>query len=330
MAVPVISVLHGEDEFAIAQYVVKIEAELGDPAMLAMNTTRLDGQSFNPEELLSVAAAMPFLSSRRLVVFTNFLVRLTTDDARKKFIEQLGKIPPTTALVLIRNGPLTSDQDKKKNKTNWFEQWAKTAGERVFIKEFIPLKGSELFRAIQERAVHYGGQISAPAAAALAGLVDNDPRLADQEIQKLLAYVNYQRRIEQDDVQLVTADAGQGDVFALVDALGNQDSRKALRMLRRLLEQQEPSQIFGMMIRQFRLLLQTREILDSGGHKAEVMRSLKTPGFVADKMIGQARRFTLPVLEKIYHRLLDLDESVKTGQAPIELALETFTAELTL
>lgn len=329
MAVPVIYILHGDDEFAIAQSLAKVEAGLGDPAMVDMNTTRLDGQSFNMEELLSIAAAMPFLANRRLVVIANPLVRLTSDEAKAKFTEQLGRIPATTALVLIHDGALTSDQLKKRNKINWFEQWANAAGERVFIREYPLPKGDRLIGLIQERARLYGGQITAQAAESLAGLVGGDPRLADQEIQKLLAYVNYQRRIELDDVQLLTADVGQGDIFAMVDALGNQDRHKALQMLHRLLEQQEPSLIFGMMARQFRMLLQTREILDGGGQKADIMRSLKTPAFVADKMIGQARHFTLPVLESIYHRLLDLDESVKTGQAPIELALETFTAELT-
>jgi DNA polymerase III delta subunit len=49
---------------------------------------------------------------------------------------------------------------------------------------------------------------------------------------------------------------------------------------------------------------------------------------VAEKLSGQARRFNITQLEAIYHRLLLLDETLKTSQAPAELALDTFIAEM--
>ena len=102
-----------------------------------------------------------------------------------------------------------------------------------------------------------------------------------------------------------------------------------MNMLHRLLEQQDPIPIFGMVVRQFRLLLLTREILDSGGNRGEVARRLRVPPFVADKLVIQSRRFTIPVLEEIYHRLLDVDEAIKTGKVPGDLALDTLVAALT-
>jgi len=50
--------------------------------------------------------------------------------------------------------------------------------------------------------------------------------------------------------------------------------------------------------------------------------------FVAEKMTGQARSFTLPVLEKIYHKLLEIDEGAKTGQVTLDLALDTLVVEM--
>jgi len=65
-AAPVVYLLYGEDEFAIAQFVSEMEARLGDPTTAMMNVTHLDGRSYNPDELLSVASVMPFLATRRL------------------------------------------------------------------------------------------------------------------------------------------------------------------------------------------------------------------------------------------------------------------------
>jgi DNA polymerase-3 subunit delta len=184
-------------------------------------------------------------------------------------------------------------------------------------------------RLIQEQAKAAGGQISSQAAALLASLVGDDPRLADQEVRKLLAYVNYSRTVEPDDVEALTADVWQGDIFVLVDALGNQDGRKAQAMLHRLLETQDAPSIFGMVVRQFRLLLLAREVLDQGGRVDDVGRELKVHHFVAEKVTSQARHFTLPVLEAVYHRLLEMDEAIKTSQMEGDLALDTLVADFT-
>lgn len=326
---PVIYLLNGEDEFAIAQFVSKLEDKLGDPVTASMNVTRLDGRTYNLDDLLSVAGAMPFLAQRRLVVLSHPLSRLTSPSARQKFIEQLEKIPATTELVLVEHKLLTDEKARRRGSLHWLEKWAKAAGERVFMREFPLPKGGAMVSRIQEQAKAAGGQMKPQAAALLATLVGDDLRLANQEVHKLLAYVNYSRPVEPDDVELLTADSGHGDIFAMVDALGTQDGRTAVRMLHRLLEEQDPFSIFGMVVRQFRLLLQAREILDTGGQSGDVARELRLHPFVADKVTAQARRFSLLVLESAYRRLLDIDEAMKTSQLEGDLALDTLIAEFT-
>jgi DNA polymerase-3 subunit delta len=329
---PVVYFLHGEDEYAIAQALVDMEQRQGEAATAGLDTTRLDGATYNLDQLLSVACAMPFLAKRRLVILTDPLARITKEPMQKKFLEQLEKIPSSTAFVLVENRMLVREQDRRKGKKHWLESWAQGQGERVWVRHYPLPKGAELSGRIQEMAKKAGGQITAEAAGLLSALVDGDPRLANQEIQKLLAYVNYSRTVEADDVQLLTADVGQGDVFVLVDALGNRDGGKAQRMLQRLLEYQDYFAIFGMVVRQFRYLILAREILDEGGGKDEVVRGLKlyTNAWLADRLITQARRFMAHDLTRIYHRLLEVDEAVKSSQMPGDLALETLVASLTV
>jgi DNA polymerase-3 subunit delta len=328
-ATPVVYLLHGEDEYAIARFVSEMEKRVGDPASAALNVTRLEGNDYNLNELLSVASVMPFLADRRLVVLVEQLKRLSGSVARDRFRDQLSKIPDTTALVIVEYHTLTIEKDRRKDRIHWLEKWASEQGERVYLRNFPLPRGDMMVRRIQEQAGQAGGQITRQGAELLSSLVEGDPRLADQEIHKLLAYVNYNRPVEPDDVELLTADLGQGNIFAMVDALGNQNGRLAMGMLRRLLEQQEPIPIFGMVVRQFRLLLLAREVLDHGGNKGDITRQLKVPPFVADKLILQARRFSIPVLEAIYHRLLGIDEAIKTGKVPGDLALDTLVAALT-
>jgi DNA polymerase III subunit delta len=321
---PVIYLLNGEDEFAIAQYLAKIQAELGDASLLAMNLTRLDGRTYNLSDLRLAARSMPFLSNRRLVILDHPTARLSSPESQKDFKAALEETPPSTLLVLVEYKPLT----EKNKKQHWLEEWAFGAGEYVHIKRFDQPKVEEMPRWIQDKAKGYGGQFTRDAANELAGLIGDEPRLADQEIQKLLAYVNYRRPVDRDDVQFLTADTREGDIFALVDAIGSGNVKRAMGMLERLIEQEDPIGIFAMIVRQFRLLLQAREVLENEGTAQDVARELRIHPYVADKISGQARRFSMSLLETIYRHLLEIDEAMKTSQMPGALALETLVAAL--
>jgi hypothetical protein len=54
----------------------------------------------------------------------------------------------------------------------------------------------------------------------------------------------------------------------------------------------------------------------------------KVHPFVAEKLFPQAKWYSLPVLELIYHRLLEVDVMMKTSQMPGDLALETLVVDL--
>ena len=101
--------------------------------------------------------------------------------------------------------------------------------------------------------------------------------------------------------------------------------KKAQAMLHQLLDEQDTFSIFGMVVRQFRLLLQAREIIDNGGN---VQQALKQHPFVAKKLTAQARHFSISTLEAIYRRLIVIDEGAKTGKAALDLSLDMLVMEL--
>jgi DNA polymerase III delta subunit len=51
------------------------------------------------------------------------------------------------------------------------------------------------------------------------------------------------------------------------------------------------------------------------------VKSMSVPPFVARKISAQSRQFTSSELKDIYQRLLDLDVSVKRGEADLSLDL---------
>ena len=322
----VVYVLHGEDEFSMAQEIGKLEAKVGDAATASLNTTRLDGRTLSFAELENAARAMPFLAERRVVVLYHPLAKMEKDHGlQERFKALLDQVPESTALLLVE---YTNLSDRKK-KPHWLLEWAGQAGERAFVRSYLAPKGPRLQQWIQAQAKQVGGQFSPSAAAMLAGLVGEDTRLAHQEIQKLVAYANYSRAVEPEDVDAVTALSGQVNIFMLVDALGMGDGRKAMSALHQLLDAQDVQSIFGMIVRQFRLILLAKEVLEQGGTDSSAASALSLHPFVADKITAQARRFSLETLEAIYRRLLEIDEAIKTGQIEVDVALDSFVAGIT-
>ncbi len=324
-----VHLVFGDDQFAIDEFITRLIGAMGDPTLVEMNTTRLDGRNTTLDAFLGAISAVPFLAPHRLVILNSPIQMVKSQPQKERFKEMIGKIPDTSALVLVERQMLTEDRERAKNKQHWLEKWAADTHEHVEAKCFRLPHGAELARWIQARAKASGGQFTPQAANALAELVGVEPRILDQEITKILTYVNFSRPVEIDDVQHLTPSMARVQDFALVNALRTRNGKQALSVLRRELVEKDAIPIFQGIVYQFRLLLQTREILDHGGREEDVLRQLKTHPYVAKMAVEQARAFTMPALEKIYHRLLDVDTAIKTGGMDGDLALEVLVIELT-
>lgn len=308
-------ILHGNDEFALTLRLEKLRAQF-DSSTAEMNISRLDGRALDFEQLNTAINALPFLCSRRLIVLSS-----SSSLPRQPLLDLLEHVPPTTEVVLVEYELLKPE--------HWLIKWAHQQKEKASVEVYVLPRRWEMPRWIEKEAARQGGSVEAEAAMRLAELTGEDTRLAAQEITKLLTYVDFQRPITLADVEKVGVVGAQSNVFELVDALAVGEGRKAQKALHRLLEEVAPLELWGMIIRQFRLLLQAREILDEGGNVTQMQKELLLYDFVAQKLIAQARRFSLPVLETIYRRFLEVDEAAKTSQMPLEVALDTLIVQLT-
>ena len=327
---PSVILLHGNDEFAISGHIEKLCTGLGDPSTAGMNIARFDGRLGLDFEALNTAInAAPFLAPRRVMVLAHPVSAFNSTEGRKKFIELLEKAQPETTIVLAEYDELKRD--------HWLLRWAASragtgtmqSGPRAGVHVYNMPKRWEMPRWIESETKKLGGRIDPDAAARLSEMVGGDTRIASQELTKLLTYVNFARPVTLLDVDRVSIVSAQGNVFELVDALGQGDGKKAQHVLHQLLAEEEAFELWGMVIRQFRLLLQARELLDASASISNVQSALGLHEFVAQKVTGQAKRFSLTTLESIYHKLLEIDEGAKTSQVPLDLALDRLVVELT-
>lgn len=315
----------GGDEYAMRLQVNKFNKMFTDPTTADMNTSRLDARTVSEIDLANAVGALPFLAPQRLVVLENVSKRYTGIDGHKKFVAFLEAVPSSTSLVLVD----PEEVKEKEVSSHWMVKWVDKAGEKADYKHFMLPRSWEMPGWIMAEAKRQGGSIERDAAQRLAEMTGEETRQAAQEITKLLTYVNRAHPIGLEDVEAVSIVTASAGIFDLVDALGQRDGRRSQMLLHRLLEDQDAEELFGMIVRQFRLLTIAREVLDEGGTKEEAKSALGAVPFVAKKVEEQVRNFSLEMLASVHHRLLAMDEAAKTSMMPLDLALDTFIVELT-
>ncbi len=337
--------LHGPDEFASAEFVGALKEKMGDPSLASLNTTLFDGRTVTLAELHGACDAMPFLAPRRLVVVEGWLTKLLAkgeddegeSDSRPSAVEDprsgargiketlaalmdyLPALPETTALVFVEKRALPERHALLRAAAN---------GDWGFVKFFDLPRGDALANWIRARAKREGGEFTREAAFALAES-EPDPRALDHEIAKLLTYVDFARPVEVADVEALTPAGGEARIFDLVDAIGQRRGPQAMRELHKLLEKEEPLYVLGMIVRQFRLILLAKELLEARRTEAEIAQALNQKPYPTGKICAQARNYALADLEHIYRRLLGYDADIKTGQVDSAAALDTLVASLT-
>jgi DNA polymerase-3 subunit delta len=332
-------ILHGEDELTRSEKLAQWKEKLGDPTIASLNTTVLDGRKVSWTDLIQACDALPFMGKRRLVIVEDFWSRfeprkrqrpkgeqpkVSAADAAfiQGLLEYLPRLPETTRLVFVESQAL--------QKANPVFHALPADKKRVYVREFRPPSERNLGRWIERRMKAKGGTITSRAAQELARFVGTNLRQLDQELEKLLAYVNFQRPVTVEDVHKLVSAKQLSDVFDLVDAIGMRRSERAMRYLHELLDAGAPPMyLLSMIERQFRILLQVKELQVQGATVAKMQQALGIRhAFIIEKGVRQARNFSMARLESIYGQLADVEQAIKTGGIGDLVALDVLVAEL--
>jgi len=327
---PLFYVFYGTDEFSRSETLNTFKQRLGPPDTVDLNTTVLDKASTSLSEIRHACDAIPFLAEKRLVIVMNLLTRLTPKEGRKltesqkayrrALCEYLPALPETTRLVFVDEGNLPARHPVVK---------LAREHDRGYLKRFEPPSDDALPAWIRKRVHMAGAEIEEEAAFQLGALVHGNLRLLDQEITKLATYTDRERPITLHDVELLVPYAKEALIWDLVDAMGRRDQKVATEMLHTLLDaDQHPLYLLTMIVRQFRLLIQVKDLESRGASQQEVIQRLHLHPFPAGKLHRQATQFTLDDLKKVYRHLLDTDVAIKTGEIDAALALDLLVAGL--
>ena len=198
----------------------------------------------------------------------------------------------------------------------------------------------------------YGKKLSPTAWIALGKKTGFELRRSLTELEKLIFFVGVRGTVEEKDVEEVVGKTSEDSIFDLTTALSEKNQLAALAALRALLDQGTHHLIIlSMIVREIRLLLQARILVDSkklpkfssnmeyGSFQKNILPVLsgfadtismpkdfltnKHP-FVVFNALRNCSRFTYPRLIDFLDELLELDRSFKSSTSSPQLLLEMF------
>lgn len=301
--------LFGEENYLKKQYKDRLTKALisdGD----TMNYAYYEGKGIDVKEIIDLSETMPFFSERRLIVIENsgFFKNATAELA-----EYMKEIPETTYFIFVE-----TELDKR-------GKMFKAVKDKGRIVELARQDEKTLVRWIYGNVKKEGKQIAESTIYYLLSKCGTDMENLQKEMEKLFCYTLNNDVINMEDIDAICTMQITNEIFDMVNAVAEKKQKRALDRYYDLLALKEPAmRILYLLSRQFRLLMEVKEMAGEGYDKKTIASKAGLHPYAVGKYIEQSRSFSQEELRKILEESVDIEERVKTGRLGDVLAVELF------
>lgn len=316
-----IKLFYGEDSYSLNHALKELEQKFANENFGDMNINKFDGAGLNFDQLIRSATAIPFLAQKRLIIISNFL-RDGDQNLRDYLTDNSNLIPDSAEIILVEEGEV------KKN-LGLYKKLLK-----LKTVEYFPLRrGYELEKWLKEYAQKEKIPIGFPAIRKLVATAGNNSWRLSNELAKLDLYrqARGKAEIDESDIDEMVASEHDQNIFDFIDALGARNAAMALKYLQNLLNGgKNENYILSMIVYQFRNMLLIQDMIIRGVKRNQIAAEAELHPFVVGKTMRVLNNYDLPLLKRIYYRLMRTDIDIKTGRTEPRLALEKLLADLVL
>ena len=307
--------LYGEEAYLKKQYKERMTKAMipdGD----TINYAYYEGKGIRPGELIDLAETMPFFAERRLITVENsgFF-----KNAVPELADYIKTMPDTACFLFIEN-----EIDKR-------GKMYKAVKDKGRIVELGRQDEKTLLYWIGGNVKREGRRIKESAARYLISKAGTDMENLENELEKLFSYTLGCDEITAEDIDEICTAQISNKIFDMVEAVAEKKQRKALDYYYDLLALKEPPmRILYLLARQFRLLLEVKELQKRGYDKSQIAKTAKLHPFVAGKYMQQCRSVTGKELRRIMEEAADTEEMVKTGRLNDVMSVEIFIVKFSV
>lgn len=315
--------LIGDEEYLLKEFIDQFITEFVDEEFKDFNFDTIDDDNDNfLTKLNNSINQLPFMVDRRITILNGS--RLFTNQFKKAEAERLRDLLDDFAETSILLVKTTNQPDKRRKLYKTFKQ----AGR---VLEFENLKYKTLDKWIEKKAKKLGNKIEPKAVKLLEEMFNNNLQRLDSELQKISTFLGQEELITIEKVrQIISKDRllKENIIFDFVDAIGRQNNEQALHLLKQMIDNgQSEIGLLIMIVRQIRLILQSKELYRQGKNSQQIANRLDQHPYPIKKCIKQGKNFSVTELEDILEQLLESNVNMVTG-ADKELELELLILKL--
>lgn len=301
--------LYGEEAYLKKQYKDKLTKAML-PESGTVNYAYYEGKGTNPAELIDLAETMPFFADRRLIVVENsgFFKNATPELA-----DYIKNMPETACFIFVE-----SEVDKR-------GKMYKAVKDKGRAVEMGRQDEKTLLYWLAGMVKKEGKQIKESTARYLVAKTGTDMENLEKEMEKLFSYTLGQTEITVQDVDEICTTQVTNKIFDMVEAVAAKQQKQALDYYYDLLALKEPPmRILYLLARQFKLLMEVKDLSGRGYDKPQIAKTAGLHPFVAGKYIKQCRSFSKEELRSIMEEAANTEEMVKTGRLNDRMSVELF------
>ncbi|MDI6688896.1 MAG: DNA polymerase III subunit delta [Actinomycetota bacterium] len=306
--------IFGSEKLLLEEALDRLKARFAKEAPLDFNYVEFRGGEDSTSTMVQAAQTVPFLSHRRLVVVKD-ADKLSPSEV--SFLSDYLKNPSEHACLVLVAGKL----DKSDRLYKAIEKFGEIHEYKLLFRDYPNW--------IKKQFLKKGKVATKSAAEFLFQTIGQDLNRLANEIEKISLFYDDKRELDIEDINYVTGKTPEETIFDLMDFISRRDEAHALSALDCLLKGGETiTRIYHMIIRQFRLLLKAKVLLERGANDQQLMRELKLPSFVVERLKRQCRNFSFKQLKRAHELLLEADLDMKSSDKNPRLILETLVVKI--
>lgn len=298
--------LYGEERYLVQMYKGQLKkAIIGDDTM---NFNQYTGKGLSIQEVTDTIMTLPFFADRRLVLLEDTGLFKSSDEQWSALVKNI----PDSCHVLF----VEQEVDKR-------SRMYKAVKECGYTAEMTHPSIQQRTQWVLKGFGHYGLKITQSALDSFLDKTGDDMENIRNEMDKLAAYCMGKEGITKEDVDFVCTEQTENRIFEMTQAVAEGKTQYALDLYYDLLALKEPSmRILFLIARQMNQLLCVKEMEASRQNKDQIAAALKVRPFVVNKLLGQARQFTIDQLTGCVESCVSLEEAVKKGNMNEKIAVE--------
>lgn len=321
--------MHGVEQYLINWAVDTLVNKLVNPASKCMDYLSLYEESMTVDNIISGCNTFSMFSEKRVVVVKDFPPLKTASpkgfgkDEIEKLIDYINNSNESTVLIL------TSEEVDKKTALY------KAINSKGSDYDFAPIDRGDLQAFIKKNIKKNGKIIDTKTLRfmiELSGYYNKDTEYRlynlDNDIKKIVALCD-DELIDENSVKEAVLGDVDTFIFNLIDAVSNNKKDDAYRILYNILSDgSDPFKILALLVSQFELMLEVKELREEGRNLVEISKILKIHEFRIKKAIAFCDKFSLNKIKETLTNIYQTDRMIKSGELDSKLALEIFIAKI--